>query len=450
MAELKTADTYLPTGDQPKAIETLAAGLQAGERYQTLLGATGHRQDGDDGVDDREGRPSGARDRPQQDARRAALQRVPRVLPAQRGRVLRLLLRLLPARGVRPAGRPLHREGLVAERRHRPAAARRDLEPALAPRRDHRRLRLVHLRARLAGGVQGARRLPDVGRGAGPRPDAAQADRHPVRRATTRCSAAAASASRATSSRSSPRTRRRRTASPSSATRSSRSRTSTRSRARCSRGYDTITIFPATQYVTSKPTIERALGEIRARAEDAGQEVRGGGQDARGAPDPPAHRVRPRDDAGARLLQRDRELLAHPRRPPAGLGAAHAARLLPVRLRRLRRRVAPDGPADRRHVRGRPLAQADARRLRLPAPVRARQPAAALRRVPREGAADRVRRRRRPAPYEQRHSTRARGAADPPDRHRRPRGRAAPDAATRSTTCSTRSASARRWASARS
>src|SRR5438094_10481724 len=27
--------------------------------------------------------------------------------------------------------------------------------------------------------------------------------------------------------------------------------------------YDTITIFPATQYVTSKPTIERAVVEIR-------------------------------------------------------------------------------------------------------------------------------------------------------------------------------------------
>jgi excinuclease ABC subunit B len=38
---LKTADTYLPTGDQPQAIETLAAGLVAGERYQTLVGATG-------------------------------------------------------------------------------------------------------------------------------------------------------------------------------------------------------------------------------------------------------------------------------------------------------------------------------------------------------------------------------------------------------------------------
>ena len=64
-------------------------------------------------MDHREDRPAGARDRPQQDARRAALQRVPRVLPRQRGRVLRLVLRLLPARGVRPAGRPLHREGLA-------------------------------------------------------------------------------------------------------------------------------------------------------------------------------------------------------------------------------------------------------------------------------------------------------------------------------------------------
>src|SRR3954471_14964305 len=58
-----------------------------------------YRKDGDDGLDDREGWPAGARDRPQQDARGAALQRVPRVLPAQRRRVLRLLLRLLPARG---------------------------------------------------------------------------------------------------------------------------------------------------------------------------------------------------------------------------------------------------------------------------------------------------------------------------------------------------------------
>src|SRR5881296_1485437 len=41
MPPLKTSSLYSPTGDQPPAIEELSAGLRAGERYQTLLGATG-------------------------------------------------------------------------------------------------------------------------------------------------------------------------------------------------------------------------------------------------------------------------------------------------------------------------------------------------------------------------------------------------------------------------
>src|SRR5213596_2776682 len=41
MPELKTSSLYSPTGDQPTAIEKLSAGLGVGERYQTLLGATG-------------------------------------------------------------------------------------------------------------------------------------------------------------------------------------------------------------------------------------------------------------------------------------------------------------------------------------------------------------------------------------------------------------------------
>src|SRR6266542_2113364 len=41
MPELKTTSDYRPTGDQPRAIETIADGLVAGERYQTLIGATG-------------------------------------------------------------------------------------------------------------------------------------------------------------------------------------------------------------------------------------------------------------------------------------------------------------------------------------------------------------------------------------------------------------------------
>src|ERR671930_330775 len=41
MAEFKTSDAYPPTGDQPQAIYVVAESLEAGERYQTLLGATG-------------------------------------------------------------------------------------------------------------------------------------------------------------------------------------------------------------------------------------------------------------------------------------------------------------------------------------------------------------------------------------------------------------------------
>src|SRR5438093_1994698 len=40
MAEFTTTSSYRPTGDQPTAVATLAEGLEAGERYQTLLGAT--------------------------------------------------------------------------------------------------------------------------------------------------------------------------------------------------------------------------------------------------------------------------------------------------------------------------------------------------------------------------------------------------------------------------
>jgi excinuclease ABC subunit B len=41
MAEFKTTASYIPTGDQPTAVATLVEGLGAGDRYQTLLGATG-------------------------------------------------------------------------------------------------------------------------------------------------------------------------------------------------------------------------------------------------------------------------------------------------------------------------------------------------------------------------------------------------------------------------
>ncbi len=41
MPKFETSSSYAPTGDQPAAIEQLAESISAGERYQTLLGATG-------------------------------------------------------------------------------------------------------------------------------------------------------------------------------------------------------------------------------------------------------------------------------------------------------------------------------------------------------------------------------------------------------------------------
>src|SRR6187549_698065 len=41
MPKFETSSSYRPTGDQPGAIEQLSQSILAGERYQTLLGATG-------------------------------------------------------------------------------------------------------------------------------------------------------------------------------------------------------------------------------------------------------------------------------------------------------------------------------------------------------------------------------------------------------------------------
>jgi excinuclease ABC subunit B len=41
MAQFQVSDAYRPTGDQPQAIESLARSLRAGDEFQTLLGATG-------------------------------------------------------------------------------------------------------------------------------------------------------------------------------------------------------------------------------------------------------------------------------------------------------------------------------------------------------------------------------------------------------------------------
>ena len=181
MRPFKASDLYAPMGDQPRAIGEIAESVADGNRFQTILGATGTGKTATMAWTIETPSAPGARHRAQQDARGAALQRVPRVLPRERGRVLRLVLRLLPARGVHPAGRPLHREGLVPERRHRAASALGHVLAPHAPRRRRHRVRVVHLRPRLAGGVARARAHARGGGDARSRRGAAQAHREPVR-----------------------------------------------------------------------------------------------------------------------------------------------------------------------------------------------------------------------------------------------------------------------------
>ena len=187
-----------------------------------------------------------------------------------------------------------------------------------------------------------------------------------------------------------------------------------------------VAIWPASHY-NVREGHDRGRGRAdRQELEERCAELERGGQAARVPPPAPAHPVRHGDAARDGLLQRDRELQPDPRRPQARRAPLLPARLLPRRLRLLHRRVASDGAADRRHGRGRPLSQADARRLRLPAPERARQPPADLPGVPLDHAADGVRlghaRRVRAHPLDaNRRADRA------PDGNRRPGDRGARD-----------------------
>ena len=152
-ADFKLSSDYEPRGDQPEAIAQL---VRRHQRRRPAPGAAGrHRlgQNVHDGQSDRAAQPSRDRAGAQQDAGRAALPRVQIVLPAERRRIFRQLLRLLPARSLCPVERHLHRERIHDQRRARQAAHERHALALRAARRDHRRLRLLHLRHRLAGSV---------------------------------------------------------------------------------------------------------------------------------------------------------------------------------------------------------------------------------------------------------------------------------------------------------
>ena len=79
-----------------------------------------------------------------------------------------------------------------------------------------------------------------------------------------------------------------------------------------------VAVWPATHYNVKEGTMERSVEEIGRELNERTRRARGRGQAARGPPPAPAHAVRHGDAARGRLLLGHRELLAHPRRraPP--------------------------------------------------------------------------------------------------------------------------------------
>ena len=142
------------------------------------------------------------------------------------------------------------------------------------------------------------------------------------------------------------------------------------------RRHTRVAVYPKSHFVTPRARTLEAIQSIKAELAAAARRARARRPRPRGPAAAPADDVRPRDDQGDRLLPRDRELLAASLGPPAGRAAADAARLPAGRRADHRRREPSVGAAGPRHVSRRPVTQGSAGRVRLPAAVGARQPAA--------------------------------------------------------------------------
>ena len=192
------------------------------------------------------------------------------------------------------------------------------------------------------------------------------------------------------------------------------------------RQVDTLRIFPATHYVAGPERMERAVRDIEAELADRLAELERQGKMLE------AQRLRMRTQYDLEMIRQVgfcsgiENYSRHIDGRGAGHRSGHADRLLPRRLPAGHRRVARHGAADRRHVRGRHVAQAEPRRLRVPPPLGGRQPAADLGGVRRPDRPDRVPV-GHPGPVRaQPHRRGVRRAGDPAHRPGRPaRGRQA-------------------------
>ena len=237
------------------------------------------------------------------------------LLPQQRRRVLRRVLRLLPARGLHPADGHLHREGLLDQRRGRAAAALGD-QLACSP----------------AATSSSSPRC---------RASTAWAPRRSTSTGWSGCRSATRSTATSCCAGSSQMQYTRNDLAFTRGTFRVRGDTIeiipvyeelavriemfgdeiealytlTRSPARSSARSTELYVFPASHYVAGPRAHGAGHRRHRGRARGAARRAREAGQAARGAAAAHAHHLRHRDDAPGRLLLRHRELLAAHRRP---------------------------------------------------------------------------------------------------------------------------------------
>ena len=126
---------FEPKGDQPQAIADLVEGVQRHDRTQVLLGVTGSGKTFTMAkVIEATQRPALIL-APNKTLAAQLYGEFKQLLSRQRGRVFRLLLRLLPAGSLRPAHRHLYREGILDQRADRPHAPFGDARAARTRRR---------------------------------------------------------------------------------------------------------------------------------------------------------------------------------------------------------------------------------------------------------------------------------------------------------------------------
>ena len=352
----RVVSSYAPAGDQPRAIVGWATPSDAGDSGPTLLGITGPAS-----PPRSPGPSSGPRSRrwssPRTRALAAQLARVRRRFSRQPGRVLRRLLRLLPARGVHPVERHVHREGLrsiddeIDRLRTRPPPATH--APAIdvivvasvsciygmgTPRSTRGRLILLSVGLHYDHALRPAPpRRPAVhrndhvlGRGRF-RVRGNTIKVHPsYEESVLRIEMFGDTVDRLTASTRSPARR------PASC--------------RDSPSSPPPTTSPA-------PSASRGPSPHRGRAAGPARLVRAGGQAARGAAPADADAVRPRDDGEVGSATGSRTTPC-PSTAATWVGRLHTARLLPRRLPRRPRREPPGRAAAARPVRGRPSRKA--------------------------------------------------------------------------------------------